>query len=213
MIVAAKRGWSLDHGVRIEHAAVAQLDFVAHDGEGPDSNVRCRFAPKAKRWRGDRSRSSRLLGRFRRRGGISVSRSTILHISVASAASSPFTVACPRACRIRFRARPPHSFPSSIGRRERPVCGSAHYRSRRNRSAFSRDPELPCSSKQAARLRHGFDDQDARHHRLSRKMPLKIAFIDGDVLDSHNALPSVPFLQWRPPAETDSGAGESSGSR
>ena len=29
---------------------------------------------------------------------------------------------------------------------------------------------------------------------LPGKMPLKIAFVDGDVLDSHNALPSFHFF-------------------
>jgi hypothetical protein len=49
MIVAAKRGRSLDHGVRFEHAALAKLNLVADDGERPDSNA----AADSRRWRND----------------------------------------------------------------------------------------------------------------------------------------------------------------
>ena len=61
---------------------------------------------------------------------------------------------------------------------------------------------------QAARLRHGLDDQHARHDRLAGKMPLEIAFIDGDILDSDNALPLFHFFNGVNQQERDSGGEE-----
>jgi hypothetical protein len=38
VVVAAERGGASHHSVRIEDAAIAQFDFVSHDGVWPDSN-------------------------------------------------------------------------------------------------------------------------------------------------------------------------------
>ena len=37
-------------------------------------------------------------------------------------------------------------------------------------------------------LRHAFDQEHARHHRITGKMPGKLRFVDGDVLDADAVL-------------------------
>src|SRR6266571_1083034 len=46
---------------------------------------------------------------------------------------------------------------------------------------------------QPAGLRHGFDDEHAGHDRFPRKMPLKMRFVDGPVLDADNPLQRLHF--------------------
>src|ERR1700733_6573719 len=99
VIVLAELRRTVHHGVRLKHAAVAELDIVAHHGARADADAGAEF-------RGGRNDRSGIDGpgidfvhcalpAGTEAGGISVSRSTILHMSVASAASSPFTVALP----------------------------------------------------------------------------------------------------------------------
>ena len=81
MVLASQARGTVDDGVRFEHAAVAQLDLVAHYGVGPDADALSQPGARGN----DRPRIDFAHG----------SRSTILHMSVASAASSPSTVALP----------------------------------------------------------------------------------------------------------------------
>ena len=194
MIVPAERGGSRDHGVRFEDAAFAEFDIVADDREGPDSDSAADFRGFGNDCPGinvaHRAFSAGTLA-----GGISVSRSTILHISVASAASSPLTVA------LAMQFAEAQTFTPGDDVHFQPQLISGNDRSAETR-IVNRDEIQQLffalrhflKQQEASRLRHGFDDQDSRHDWLSRKMPLKIAFIDCDVLDSHNALPSFHFF-------------------
>src|SRR2546425_5766405 len=92
-VFPAKAGWAIHHGVRMQHATVAQFDLVAHHGVGADADAPAQPCG----WRNDRA-SVDLTHHFSLIAAIVAgagSRSTILHISVASAASSPLTVALP----------------------------------------------------------------------------------------------------------------------
>ena len=94
MIVAAERGGSPDDGVGVENATLAEFDLITDNSEWPDSNS----AGDSRRRRNDCPAidfAHRAFSTGTVAGGISVSKSTILHISVASAASSPLTVARP----------------------------------------------------------------------------------------------------------------------
>src|SRR5215469_9022796 len=86
------------HRMRFEHTAVPELDFLADDGVWPDANV----GTQPGRGRNDSPRVNLSVNLFHRAfsagaamGTGSASMSTILHIRVASAASSPLTDARP----------------------------------------------------------------------------------------------------------------------
>jgi hypothetical protein len=95
-IILAEARRALHDGVMIEDAAIAKLDFVANDGVGADANIRANARPRRNDGLGMKFAHDYFCSTVAAGAAeADISRSTILHISVASAASSPLTEARP----------------------------------------------------------------------------------------------------------------------
>src|SRR5882762_4213591 len=128
-VFAADRRRPLHHRVRVQHAPVTQFDFVANYRVGTNLDPGAEL--RARRDRGLQMdvRNAHALDSSALASGLASfgfgSRSTILHISVASAASCPSTVARPS----NFAKSPPRQertlisslswSPGTTGRRKR----------------------------------------------------------------------------------------------
>src|SRR5262249_51198807 len=98
-IVAPELRRPLNNGMRMQNATIAQLNALANNGISADLHSRAKFCPRRHRRLqvnvcGLHFLASTVLGSDAL-ASASGSRSTILHISVASAASCPSTVALP----------------------------------------------------------------------------------------------------------------------
>src|SRR3984893_8122317 len=91
-IVAPDLCRALHHGVSVQNAPIPELSFFAHDGVGTDLHARTELCAGLHRRLHMDVRRFHFLGSS---GVAAGSRSTILHIKVASAASCPSTVARP----------------------------------------------------------------------------------------------------------------------
>ncbi len=91
-VVAPDLRWPLHHRMRMQHAAFAQLHAIADNRIRADAHAGTQFRAR----RNDRLRMNLRRAHFAASSTLAgISRSTILHISVASAASCPSTVARP----------------------------------------------------------------------------------------------------------------------
>src|ERR1700676_2980004 len=138
-IIAANLRRTLHYRVRVQHAAVTDLGILANDRIGADANALVKF--RAGRYDGLLVNLGRthFLDSSRLAAG---TRSTILHISVASAASCPSTVARPSS--LQKSPRQEITFistfnwsPGTTGRRKRAPSTATKYKSFCSRSGTS----------------------------------------------------------------------------
>src|SRR5713226_7030870 len=144
-IIAANFRGSLHHRVRMQHATLAELDVFANHRISAHANACAEFRA---------GRDNRLFVNLRRTHFLGSSalgaaaRSTILHISVASAASCPSTVARPS--NLQKSPRQEITFistfnwsPGTTGRRKRAPSTATKYKSLRSRSGTSCNRSKP----------------------------------------------------------------------
>src|SRR6266849_8393927 len=140
-IVASNLGRALHYGMRVQDTAVAELDIFADDGKRAYAHAGTQL--RARRYH--RVRMNLRGAHFSAASTLAVtgnSRSTILHISVASAASWPSTVARPSS--LQKSPRQEITFistfnwsPGTTGRRKRAPSTATKYKSLRSRSGTS----------------------------------------------------------------------------
>src|SRR6202047_2887494 len=138
-IVPADPCRALDHGVSVQNAPIPELYFFAYDGVGTNVHPRTELCAGLHRRLQMDVRRFHFLGSS---GFAAGSRSTILHIKVASAASCPSTVARPSS--LQKSPRQEITFistfnwsPGTTGRRKRAPSTATKYKSLFSRSGTS----------------------------------------------------------------------------
>ena len=122
-----------------------------------------------------------------RRAGFGRRRSASLHITSASATTTPSTVALPYifatlALRLTIFISMRSWSPGSTGRRNFAFSIPA------SSTSFLCPVRHLLEHQHAGHLRHGFDDQHAGHHRKVGKVPLEERLVHRHVLDADDAV-------------------------